>query len=346
MARRTRGYVQLEWVCPNCGTRNPGPQKSCMNCGAPQPDNVQFQRATEEKLVTDEDSLKVAQAGADYICPYCGTRNTALAKVCVQCGGDLVEAKRRASGAELQAYAGPQQITCPNCGTANPASRTNCLKCGSPLPRQSAAPAVSSSAGSGTAAPIKRSRRWIWAAIAVAVVVCAAAILLFAVPASTVSATVADVRWQTSVPVQELQSVHYSNESGNPPSGAYDVSCRTENKDVCQERVVDQGNGFGEVVQDCHTESQQYCSYTVDEWKTVQTYSLEGHDLRPQYAQPSVSSGQRAGEQDADFTVYFQTADGQKSYSPPDLSEFSQFRVGSTWTLSVNAVGAILDVKP
>ena len=65
---------------------------------------------------------------------------------------------------------------------------------------------------------------------------------------------------------------NYSNESGNPPSGAYDVSCHDESHEVCEERVVDQGNGYGEVVQDCHDESQQYCSYTVDEWETIQTY--------------------------------------------------------------------------
>ena len=58
MARRSRGFVQLEWVCPNCSTRNPGPKKTCINCGAPQPENVQFERAAEEKLVTDAEALK------------------------------------------------------------------------------------------------------------------------------------------------------------------------------------------------------------------------------------------------------------------------------------------------
>ena len=41
----------------------------------------------------------------------------------------------------------------------------------------------------------------------------------------------------------------------------------------------------------------------------------------------------------ADYTVVFNTDGGQKRYSPSDLDEFSQFRVGSTWTLSLNAVG-------
>ena len=55
MARKeSKGFVQLEWVCPNCDGRNPGPLKTCQNCGAPQPDNVQFHRAADEKIVTDE----------------------------------------------------------------------------------------------------------------------------------------------------------------------------------------------------------------------------------------------------------------------------------------------------
>jgi hypothetical protein len=170
--------------------------------------------------------------------------------------------------------------------------------------------------------------------------------MTFAMPTSTLSATVADVRWETSVPLQEIQAVQYSNESGSPPSGAYNVSCRTESRDVCEERVVDQGNGLGEVVEDCHTVSEQYCSYTVDEWKTIQTYTLEGHDHAPVYVQPNVSSGQRLGDDSEDYTVVFMTEDGQKTYSPSDLSDFSQFQIGSTWTLSLNAVGSILDVNP
>ncbi|HEY5984275.1 MAG TPA: zinc ribbon domain-containing protein [Anaerolineales bacterium] len=346
MARRTRGFVQLEWVCPNCATRNPGPKKSCINCGALQPEDVQFQRAADEQLVKDQEAIRAAQAGADYICPYCGTRNAALAKVCVQCGGDLVEARRRAAGAELQANTGPRELTCTNCGTVNPSSRSNCLKCGAPLPRGAAAATAVKAAVQAGGVPTKKGPKWwVWALVGGAVVVCASAIALFAVPAATVSATVSDVRWQTSVPVQEMRSVHYSNEAGSPPSGAYAVSCHTEDKEVCQERTIDKGNGYGEVVQDCHTESQQYCSYDVDEWKTIQTYTLDGHDASPVYAQPNVGAGQRLGDQSADYSVVFESEKGQKIYSPSTLTEYARFSVGSTWTLKLNAVGTILSVE-
>jgi ribosomal protein L40E len=346
MARRPSGYVKLEWVCPSCSTRNPGPGKSCVNCGAAQPEDVQFERAADELLVTDEESIKAAQAGPDFICPYCQTRNSASAKVCVQCGGDLIEAKRRASGAELQANTGPQEVRCTNCGTANPVSRSNCSKCGSPLPRSSVKPQAAVPGTTGAFSQKKGTRWLIWAAIGATVALCIGAVLLFVVPARTLDATVSDVRWETSVPVQEVQAVQYSNESGSSPSGAYDISCHTEDKEVCQERVVDQGNGFGEVVKDCRTESQQYCSYTLDEWRTIQTYTLDGHDFSPVYSQPSVAAHQRIGDQHAEYTVFFATPKGQKSYSPSDLADFSRFQVGTRWTLDLNAVGGILDVKP
>jgi hypothetical protein len=158
---------------------------------------------------------------------------------------------------------------------------------------------------------------------------------------------VTDVHWETSVPVEEVRAVDYNNEPGSPPSGAYDVSCRDESHDVCQQKTIDKGNGYSEVVEECHTETEQYCSYTVDEWQTIQTYTLDGTDLRPVYQSPSISSGQRLGDESAQLTVTFSTEDGeQKTYAPDSVSEFQQFTVGSTWTLKMNTVGSIVSVEP
>jgi ribosomal protein L40E len=344
VTRRSLGFVQLEWICPSCSTPNPGPKKTCIKCGAPQPPDVQFQRAVDEQLAAKPDDIDAAAAGADYICPYCGTRNSARAKVCVQCGGDLVEARRRAAGAELEANTGPRRVTCTNCGTQNPVSRANCSKCGSPLPRPAApGPTVTQSV---PATAGRKSQALIWAAIAAAVALCAAILWLFVFPSSTMGATVSDVRWQTSVPVQAVRAVQHSDEAGSAPAGAYDVSCHTESRQVCEERVIDQGNGFGEKVQDCHDESQEYCSYTVDEWQTIQTYTLDGNDPAPVFARPSITAGQRLGDQSADYAVIFITDKGPKTYSPSDLNDFSRFRIGSTWTLNLNALGGILTVRP
>ncbi len=148
------------------------------------------------------------------------------------------------------------------------------------------------------------------------------------------------------MPVQEVQAVRYTDERGNPPSDAYNESCRTENQDVCEQKTIDQGNGYSEVVEECHTKSTQYCSYTVDEWTTIQTYTLEGKDLNLVYDTPNFSSGQQLGQESEELTVTFSTDDGTETYSPNSVSEFQQFSIGSTWTLKMNAVGGVVSVEP
>jgi len=83
----------------------------------------------------------------------------------------------------------------------------------------------------------------------------------------------------------------------------------------------------------------------VDEWKTVQSYTLQGNDLYPVYDDPVVSAGQRVGSASEQLTVYFSSDDGQITYSPDSVSEFQQFQIGSTWTIKQNAVGGVLKVE-
>ena len=348
--RRTLGYVQNEWTCPNCSTRNKGGIKTCENCGAPQPENVQFELPSEQKFVTDETSISAAKAGADIHCGFCGTRNPATAETCSQCGADLKEGKAREAGRVMQAPPPqPKTVKCDNCGIENPSANAVCSNCGSPLPKLvSPAIAPQASAGMNASKPIapKKTNWLLIGGIVAFLAICCAVIAAFFLPSKSVEATVVDVRWQTNVPVQEIRAVDYSNERGSPPSAAYDVSCHNESRDVCEQRTIDQGNGYSEVVEECHTETEQYCSYTVDEWKTIQTYTLDGNNLQPIYDSPNVSSGQRLGDQSEELTVTFSTPDGEETYSPDTVSEFQQFTVGSTWTLKLNALGGVVSVEP
>jgi hypothetical protein len=348
-SRRTLGYIQNEWICPNCNTHNKGGSKFCENCGAPQPENVQFELPAEQKFVTDEEQVKAAQAGADIHCPFCGTRNPATATTCSQCGGDLTGGKVREAGRVMQAPPPqPKVVKCPHCGNENAGTNTVCSNCGSPLPGSATAQATPSA---GTAQPKTKKPNWLMiGGIAAALVLCciavAAVVGLFVIPTKSVQATVTGVRWQTSVPVQEIQAVRHNNEAGSAPSDAYDVSCHDESKDVCEQKTVDQGNGYSKVEEDCHTETQKYCSYSVDEWTTIQTYTLDGNNLQPVYDTPNLSSDQRLGDASEDLTVNFSTKDGeQKTYSPDTVSEFQKFAIGSSWTLKMNALGGVTSVE-
>ena len=343
-------FVELEWVCPSCDGVNRGSKKTCENCGAPQPDDVKFRRATEEKIVTDEKAVAAAKAGADIHCGFCGTRNPGNAVTCSQCGGDLKEGKARQAGQVLQAAApAPKAIKCANCGTENLGSAYTCKQCGSPLPRAAtpkpAVPEQRQSPAVATA-PAKKVNWLLFGGIGAFLTICCIAIMfLFVFPSKSVKGTVDTVYWQTFVPVQEIQPVNYSNQTGSVPSDAYNVSCHTESEQVCQEKTVDQGNGFAEVVTECHTNSTEYCDYTVDEWKTIQTYNLNGNDLYPVYDDPNLLNGQRLGSNTETLTVTFSTPDGQETYTPGSLSEFQQFEIGSVWTLKLNALGGVLSVE-
>lgn len=354
--RRTLGYIQNEWTCPRCSTRNKGSVKTCENCGAPQPENVQFELPSEQKFVTDEASIKAAQAGADIHCPFCGTRNAANAVTCSQCGGDLKEGKARQAGQEMKAPPPAQQpkvVKCPSCGADNPGKNTICSGCGAPLPKAAASAAAApvnaalniAAAASKVNAPKKVNWLLIGGILAAFAICCVVVIGMF-LPSQSVKGTVTNVHWQTSVPVEEIRSVDHSEESGSPPSGARNVSCRDDSHEVCEQTTVDKGNGYSEVVEDCHTETEQYCSYTVDEWTTVQTYTLDGSDLRPVYDTPTIASGQRLGDQSEDFTVTFSLENGeQETFSPGSISEFQQFTPGSTWTLKINKLGGVVSVE-
>ncbi|MDD2921042.1 MAG: hypothetical protein PHQ36_02055, partial [Anaerolineales bacterium] len=253
---------------------------------------------------------------------------------------------RQAGQALEAAPAIPKVAACKNYGAENPGSERICAKCGSPLPRAAAQSAAPAQAPKSATAQPKKINWALFGGIGAALILCCAALLfLFVFPSKSVQGTVTSVQWQTSVPVQEMQPVNYSHERGSAPSDAYNVSCQTESQEVCVDKTVDQGNGFAEVVKECHTEDAQYCDYTVDEWQTVHVYTLRGNDACPVYADPGISSAQRLGDKSEELTVHFDVSGGDEVYTPSSESEFQRFTIGSVWTLTMNAMGGILSVE-
>ena len=75
------------WDCTYCGhIGNLGPHKHCVNCGAGRPKDVQFYLPKDAKIVNDEDEIKRALEGPDWICDNCGSGNLNKAKFCSNCG--------------------------------------------------------------------------------------------------------------------------------------------------------------------------------------------------------------------------------------------------------------------
>jgi ribosomal protein L40E len=345
------GFIKMEWVCPQCNTRNPGPIKTCQGCGAPQPENVKFEMGAQQDFVQDEKEIQQAQKGADIHCGFCGTRNPADAKACSQCGGDLAEGKKREAGQliERSAANAPQPVACPNCGFSNASSSANCGQCGAPLTKSAPAAVESQAVVIPTAAKKGLSPKTIIlivGAILAFILICCAGIWFFALPGKSVTGTVDSIHWQTVASVEEVKAVEYNDEAGSPPSGAYDVSCQDKSEEVCEEKTIDKGNGYAEVVKDCHTETTTYCSYTVDEWQVIQSYPREGNDLNPLWDSPLITAKQRRGRDTATYTVLFTSSEGDFTYNPTDIIEYQKYEVGSQWTLILNRAGGLLSVEP
>jgi ribosomal protein L40E len=356
MARKKLGHIELQWTCPNCGGVNPGSEKHCGNCGAPQPEDVEFEQADRQELITDADMIARAEAGADIHCPYCGSRNSAGAEVCHKCGGDLTEGVKRDSGRVIGAFkTGPAtQITCPHCGAENPDTANTCSQCGGSLAKE-----VFESLEPETVKVSSKTRTWIIAgAVAILIIACGL-YFLFANRTKPTTGVVENVGWQLSVPVEALMPVEHKDWADEMPTDGVIISCSEELRSVQDEPgpnsvevcgtpyTVDSGGGFAEVVQDCeHEIYDTFCTFTLEEWTVVDSVVSSGSDLSPLWPEPELETGQRIGEdREESYTIVFSSGDETYAYTTGDVNLFQKAQIGSEWTLNINTFGNLVSIE-
>ena len=360
MTKKTVGYVHMLWTCPRCTTRNPGPQKFCNGCGAPQPKDAAFEQAPEEKLLTDAAEIARAKAGPDVHCPYCNARNSGDAKFCGACGGDLSGSQARESGKVAGAFrSGPAApIVCARCGTSNPGASLKCANCGASL--APAASEIQPATPASTARPVGRSPIMIVGIVAAAL--CGLAVICFLIFASRKTeqvGQVASVGWERRVAIEALRLAEREDWRDQVPTEAELGACRQEQRTTSQEPVansievcgtpytVDTGSGYGEVVQDCVYEVyDDRCTYTIPEWTVVDTAVASGTGNAPAWPVMSLSSDERPGEQTQTYSVVFVTGNDSYTYTPQDEAEYAAYVPGSRWLLVLNGLGAITSIEP
>ena len=351
----------MEWTCPKCATRNPGSEQSCISCGAPQPENVQFEQAQRQELVTDAEKIEAAKGGPDIHCPYCGTRNPAGAPVCKQCGGDLSEGALRVSGRVVGAYkeaSEPEkQLPCPNCASLNPETGLKCTNCGATLRAQPASAAQPPPAAQKKSNP---ALKWLGiGAIALLIVACIVYFAINLTRRDNLTASVEGVEWMRVVPIMALVDVTHSAFIDDIPADAQMGVCERQyhhtqdtpegdSVEVCGTPYTkDTGSGYAEVVQDCQYEVyMQHCEYTAQEMQQVDQVQASGSDLAPVWPQVILDSGEQEGEREQKFTVVFLTKDGELTYTTSDEVDFSRFAPGTEWTLVLNGFGNIVSLEP
>lgn len=83
MAKLVMGY----WDCPYCEqTGIKGTLRECPSCGHPRDENTKFYMKKDRKQYLTKEESKTKGKGADWICEYCETLNSALDNQCKSCG--------------------------------------------------------------------------------------------------------------------------------------------------------------------------------------------------------------------------------------------------------------------
>ena len=355
MPQEELGYIELEWTCKNCGTRNPGTRKNCVSCGAAMNAQNQFELPVHQELIKDETKIASAAVGPDVACPYCGTRNAGSAAVCKQCGGDLKGAQARTQGGVLGAFDDSQQaqVKCATCGSMNPANAFKCASCGATLkrPAPQPAPAVVQSA--------RGFNPLLIAGIVALLLLCAIGGYFMFFRTSAETGKVQSVNWQRTIAVLALMPMRDATWRDQIPGDSKIVSCEAkprrysdspepDSEKVCgTPYVLDQGNGTGKVVQDCQfLVKDQYCTFTRLQWTVTDTVAARGHDLNPYWPALSLQNQQREGNRAEEYRVIFDAGGNRYTFTPANANEFAKYKIGSQWKFKVNALGSIMELQP
>lgn len=329
MARKTLGFIPLIWECAYCETKNPGPIKTCTSCGAPQPEDVAFTRVDEEtfNFIKDEALIRMAKAGPDIHCPFCGTRNPSTAETCSNCGGELsLGGKAREAGKKVTTTAEAQK-----------------------QPPPVAEPQKAPSRKMGIVAIV--------GILAVIALVIVAVLLLTKTDDITVS--VIDLNWERSIVIEEYRLVSNRGWWDEIPDGADVGSCSQEYRYTSDEPVpssteecgepyvVDTGTGVGEVVQDCtYDVYDEYCEYTQMQWTVVDTLIETGDNRNPVWPATNLGSDEREGQREESYTIIFSGDGDTYTFTTSNADLYQEAEVGSEWNLSVNQLGGIQSIEP
>ena len=355
MAKKTLGFVELEWVCPNCSTKNQGSHRTCISCGSPQSQDVAFEQAAEAELeVLNQDEVKIAE-GSDIHCAFCGARNPAKATVCSQCGADLLEGTKREVGKVLGAFQSEkaEEIPCPHCGTLNHPNAPHCTQCGGSLPQKK----------SVQSAPVtpRAAFKPIFAVLMLVMLLICGLLAWWIYASNRTEATIGgvqNVQWERTVLVEALAPVKHENWKDSIPSDGTMGECNPKQRKVSELPVpnateecgtpytMDTGTGKGEVVQDCqYLVYDLYCQYTQLEWSEVDRALLKGEGLNVSWPQPSLSSEQRLGEKTEAYTIFFDVRGKTYPYTTKDYALFEQCKPHSQWVLNINTFDKVVSVE-
>ncbi len=333
---------QMLWDCRFCGTTKllGVEHRHCPNCGAAQDPEWRYFPSNEDLKVVKDPHYQYS--GVDKICPFCGQPNSAAAKFCKECGGDLSNAKTAATKGALETgFDGAA-------GVRDDVVRQKFMA------EQTAIKAQSQRKG------ISR----VHIIVAAIVALCLLAVGAYAaLSRSTFSSTVnvADLNWQRVITVERLEAVPGSGWRSEVPGDAYNVSCRSEQRChteseryACGFENVDRGDGsFTRREKFCTRDKQvcepdQMCSYTRNLWRFERDLAVNGgpNDLItwPNFVPLRISGigAERESGRKEILNIVFRDSNGNTfTYNPKDYATWQAFKIGQQYTVEINRLNQV-----
>jgi hypothetical protein len=335
---RRSWVIENQWKCRSCGGESAGRDIVCRECGAARDQKQEDLDADAQAApeVTDEKLLRYAEAGAHWVCGFCGSQQREVGDKCTNCGGERGKGRSLADA--------PASV---DDDTPAPPKRGRWI-----------ALAVASVVGAGGG-----GAAWMLVPHEVQATVSRMA---WTYTASLERKTLAHRSgWGSpggafNVHCQRRQS---GTEQCNPYTcgtttesyacGSYDCNCR--------QRTTKLKNGFSKVEEVCSTCTKQcqrqvpktcyhecpvyrdWCSYDVYEWPVVETKQTSGDSAVTTWPVLTANGPDEQVSKNERYEVEFLRGGKRYKWTPPDLASFARFRKDAAWVIKVTGAG---DVEP
>jgi hypothetical protein len=89
-------HIEMTWRCSSCQHRNLGRHKVCQQCQHPKDRSEKYEMPADPSKavsVTDADLVRMATAGPNWRCAYCGSDQRNADQSCAECGASALEAE-------------------------------------------------------------------------------------------------------------------------------------------------------------------------------------------------------------------------------------------------------------
>ena len=89
-------HIEMTWRCSSCQHKNLGRYKTCQECQHPKDRSEKYEMPEDPSkavTVTDAALKRMAEAGPNWRCAYCGSDQRRNDKSCAECGASAVEGR-------------------------------------------------------------------------------------------------------------------------------------------------------------------------------------------------------------------------------------------------------------